>query len=148
MYVIDGDLFFEADSIKIDSILQANGPRYLKSIDVLKKDARSHHTNNDVVVVTFAYSQKIKLKRKLLRKVKKSFVDNYVSSSQHILTDSKDPVLYIDNVLIHHTEAKEKIKALTPKSVYFIDYNDKSVSAEHYGQNAKNGLARIWTVSK
>ena len=110
VYVINGNPFFEADSIKIDSTLQANGLSYLVSIDVLKEAAKNLiHTNNDIVLVTFA--QKIKSKQKLLKKIKQSFVDKYVSFSQHIFTDAKDPVLYIDNVLINHIEAKEKIKS-------------------------------------
>ncbi|MCM5530255.1 hypothetical protein [Parasegetibacter sp. NRK P23] len=149
MYVINGIPFSATDSIKIDSALQANGLKYLVSIDILKEEARnSMHSNNDVVLVTFAYNQKLKRKRELLKNVRNSFVDNYVSFSQHIFTDAKDPVLYIDNVLIHHTEAKEKLKALTLKSIYHIDYKDKKVAAEHYGQNAKNGHIRIWTVPK
>ncbi len=149
MYVINGIPFSATDSIKIDSALQANGLKYLVSIDILKEAARNlMHNNNDVVLVTFAHNQKIKRKRELLKKVKQSFVDNYVSFSQHIFNDAKDPVLYIDNVLIHHTETKKKIKALTLKSIYFIDYDNKAVSAEQYGQNAKNGLVRIWTVPK
>jgi hypothetical protein len=147
MYVINGIPFSATDSIKIDSALQANGLKYLVSIDILKEAASNlMHNNNDVVVVTFAYNQKLKRKRELFKKARQSFVDKYVSFSQHIFADAKDPVLYIDNVLIHHTEAKEKLKELTLKSVYYIDYNDKAVSAEHYGQNAKNGLVRIWTV--
>lgn len=149
MYVINGIPFSATDSIKIDSVLQAYGLKYLVSIDILKEAARNlMHNNNDVVLVTFAYKQKLKRKRELLKNIKQSFVDNYVSFSQHIFTDAKDPVLYIDNVLIHHTEAKEKLKALTLKSIYYIDYNDKAVPAKHYGQNAKNGLVRIWTVPK
>jgi hypothetical protein len=149
MYVINGIPFAATDSIKIDSVLQANGLKYLVSIDILKEAARNlMHNNNDVVLVTFAYNQKLKRKRELFRKVRQSFVDNYVSFSQNIFIDTKDPVLYIDNVLIHHTEAKQKLKALTLQSIYYIDNTDKAVATEHYGQNAKNGLVRIWTVPK
>jgi len=149
IYVINGIPFSASDSIKIDSVLQGYGLKYLVNIDILKEPARNLlHNNNDVVLVTFAYNQKLKRKRELLKILKQSFVDNYVSFSQHIFVDAKNPVLYIDNVSIHHTEAKEKLKSLTLKSIYYIDYNDKAVSAELYGQNAKNGLVRIWTVPK
>ncbi|THU37964.1 hypothetical protein FAM09_14845 [Niastella caeni] len=149
MYVINGIPYSAADSVTIDSVLLANGFKYLVSIDILKEAARNlMHNNNDVILVTFAYNQKLKRKRELFRTVRQRFVDNYVSFSQHFFTDAKDPVLYIDNLLIHHTEAKEKLKGLTLKSVYYIDYNDKAVSTEHYGQNAKNGLVRIWTAPK
>jgi hypothetical protein len=148
MYVINGIPFAATDSIKIDSALQANGLKYLVSIDILKEAAKNliHNNNSDIVLVTFAYNQQLEQKQELLKNVRQSFVDNYISFSQHILADAKDPVLYIDNVLIHHTEAKKKLKALTLKSVNYIDYNDEAVSAEYYGQNAKNGLVRIWTA--
>jgi len=146
---MNGIPFSASDSIKIDSVIQGYGLKYLVNIDILKEPARNLlHNNNDVVLVTFAYNQKLKRKRGLLKILKQSFVDNYVSFSQHIFVDAKNPVLYIDNVSIHHTEAKEKLKSLTLKSIYYIDYNDKAVSAELYGQNAKNGLVRIWTVPK
>lgn len=119
------------------------------SIDILKDVAKNlMHGNKDVVLVAFAYRQKTKRKRELFKKVKPSFLDNYIPFSQPIFTDAKDPVLYIDIVLIHYTEAKKKIKELTLKSIYYIDYNSKPVSAQSYGENAKNGLVRIWTVSK
>ncbi len=136
-YIINGIPFFEADSIKIDSALQANGLKYLISIGTLDKTTRNLiHNDNDIVLVAFAYRQKTKRKRELFKKVKQSF------------EDAKGPVLYIDNILIHYTEAKRKIKALTLKSIYYIDYNSKPVSAESYGENAKNGLVKIWTVPK
>jgi hypothetical protein len=106
------------------------------------------HCNGDIVIILFAYNQKNKTKRHLLKKVRHSFTDNYVSFSQHIFTIAKDPVLYIDNKLIHHTETKGRINQLKLNGVYYIDFNDKPVSELYYGQNAKNGLVRIWTVSK
>ena len=149
LYIINGTLFNESDSIKIDSALNSYSLQYLVDIDfVTCQQMNFPHCFNDIILITIAYDQKGKVKRQLLRKVNSRFVDNYVSFSQHIFTDGKDPVLYINNELIHHSEAKERIQALTSKNVYYIHYNDKPVSPEYYGQNAKNGLVRIWTISK
>lgn len=106
------------------------------------------HCKGDIVIILFAYNQKNKVKRHLLKKIQQSFTDNYVSFSQHISTDAKDPVLYIDNKLIHHTKTKGKIKSLKLNRIYYIDFTNKPVSGFHYGRNAKNGLVRIWTVPK
>ena len=149
LYVINGIPFTEQDNIKIDSALKSYDPKYLVDVNfVTCRQMKFLHCNGDIVIILFAYNQKNKTKRHLLKKVRQSFVDNYVSFSQHIFTDAKDPVLYIDNKLIHHTETKDKIKSLKLNRVYYIDFNDKPVSELHYGQNAKNGLVRIWTVPK
>lgn len=149
LYVINGIPFSEQDSLKIDSTLKSYDPKYLVDINfVTCGQMNLPHCNGDIVIILFAHNQKNKTKRHLLKKVRQSFTDNYVSFLQHIFSDGKDPVLYIDNKLIHHTEAKEKIKLLKLRGVYYIDFNDKPVSELHYGQNAKNGLVRIWTVSR
>lgn len=149
LYVINGIPFNEQDSIKIDSTLKSYDSKYFVDVNfVTCRQMNFPHCNGDIIIVLFAYNQKNKTKRHLLKKVRQSFSDNYVSFSQHIFTYAKDPVLYIDNKLIHHTETKGKIKLLKLKDVYYIDYNDKAVSEVHYGQNAKSGLVRIWTISK
>ena len=149
LYVINGIPFSDQDSIKIDSALKSYDPKYLVDVNfVTCRQMNFPHCDGDIVIILFAYNQKNKTKRLLLKKVRHSFTDTYVSFSQHIFNDAKDPVLYVDNKLIHHTETKEKIKLLKLNRVYYIDFNDKPVSELHYGQNAKNGLVRIWTVSK
>lgn len=149
LYIINGIAFNQQDSIEIDSTLQSYDPKYLVEVSfVTCRQMNLPHCNSDIVLVLFAYNQKDKTKRHLLRKIRHSFTDSYISFSQHIFNDAKNPVLYIDNKLIYHTEAKEKVKLLKLKSVYYIDFNDKPVSELRYGQNAKNGLVKIWTVSK
>ncbi len=149
LYVINGILLTEQETSKLDSILKSYDPKYLVDVNLVTcRQMNLPHCNNDIVVILFAYNQKNKIKRHLLKKVRQNFTDKYVSFSQHIFSDAKDPVLYIDNKQIHHTETKEKIKMLKLKRVYFIDFNDKPVSELLYGKNAKNGLVRIWTVSK
>lgn len=136
----------QADSLKIDSILVHYPANHLISLDFLTYDkASSLHNNKNVIILQFAYAQKNKQKQVLWNKVSTAFTDAYSSFSQHILTNAKDPVLYIDNEKIHHTETRKRIKNLTPKNIYYIHYDTQPVSAELYGQNAKNGLAGIWT---
>ncbi len=149
LYVVNGIPFTQVDSIKLDSTLQSYNLKYLVSLDFLTcATTNIIPCYKPVVLVAFAYNQKVKKKRPLWKKVRHSFNDRYVSFSQHIFNDANDPVLYIDNELIHHTETRKRIKALSLKNIYYIDYTDKAVPTENYGQNAKNGLIRIWTVPK
>ena len=83
-----------------------------------------------------------------LTKLKKAFVDKYASFSQHISTNTKDPVLMIDNVMINHTQIKEALKKLNLITLYSIEINRFPVPATLYGQNAKNGLVQILTKKK
>ena len=147
--MINGIPLTEQENNKLDSILKTYESKYLVDVNLVTcRQMNLSHCNGDVVVILFAYNQNSKSKRQLLKKVRQNFVDNYISFSQHIFDNAKDPVLYIDNKLIHHTETNEKIKSLKLNRVYYIDFNDKPVSDLHYGQNAKNGLVRIWTVPK
>ena len=148
IYIINGVPFNGQESIKIDSALKSFDPKYLVDVNfVTCKQLNLSHCNSNLVIVSFAYKQLNKTKRCLLKKLRNSFTDNYISFSQHIHSKAKDPVLFIDNQQIHHTETKQKIKLLNLKNIYFIYFSNKPVSELHYGQNAKNGLVRIWTVS-
>ena len=79
-------------------------------------------TSNDIAIVYFATQQTKKEINKKLKRVKDKFPDKYFGYSQHILNDSKNPVLIIDNKTVHHTEAKELIKKINERVgfVYLI----------------------------
>jgi hypothetical protein len=148
LYIINGIPFQGIDSTRIDSVLRSYDLRYLIDLRLVScQQVNFPHCNDDIVLILFAFNQNSKTRRRLLKRVRERFTDNYVSYSQHIFSDSKDPVLYIDNKLIHHTETKGKLNSLKLKRVYFISYHDKPVSDIYYGQNAKNGLVRVWTVA-
>lgn len=84
-----------------------------------------------------------------VKKARKLYVDEYVSYSQHILTDSKDPVLVIDGQAISATIAKSALDKIDPKEIYDISVNSFfPVPTSLFGQNAKNGLVQIWTKQK
>lgn len=147
-YVINGIPFSRADSLRLDSTLLSYPITQLIDLDFLYyRNARFiHGSNNPVLIIRFAYQQSLKEKRLAWKKVKPAFRDEYVSFSPHIFTHAKDPVLYINNIKIHHAEAKQQLKALSPHSIYYIEFNDQPQPATIYGQLAKNGLVRIWTI--
>lgn len=148
MYVINGIPFSLADSLRLDAALLSYPVTQLIDIDFLlcRNTRFIHCSNNPVLILRFAYQQSLKEKRLAWKKVKPAFRDKYVSFSQHIFTHAKDPVLYINNIKIHHTEAKQQLKALSPRNIYYIECNDQPQPATMYGQLAKNGLVRIWTI--
>lgn len=149
VYLINGVVFNTNDSLKIDSALLSYPIRHFMGVDFLTSRATDWaFGNNPVIIVRFAHQQARKAKQRIWKKVKPAFRDKYVSFSQHIAANAKDPVLYIDNKSIHPTEAGEKLKALSAKRIYYIEYNDQPQPQTIYGQNAKNGLVRIWTIDQ
>lgn len=87
----------------------------------------------------------VKTKRK---EIKLKFTDEYNSFSQHIYTDAKDPVLYLNGNKIHHTETKKVMNKLKLNDIAYIYFLQTPQSQEYYGQNAKNGIVVIWTNNK
>jgi len=147
LYLINGIPFDRSDSLRLDSALLSYPIRYLINIDFLTTAGlnRDHHSNRPLVSIRFAYQQPDKEKNSIWKKAARAFSDRYVSFSQHIFTHAKDPVLYINNKKIHHTATRDSIQSLSAGSIYYIEYKPEPVSPELYGQNAKNGLVRIWT---
>ncbi|THD33078.1 hypothetical protein [uncultured Flavobacterium sp.] len=149
IYVVNGVPYGQNDSIKLDSVLQSYPKEYIVDIIKLRHDGGIVRCkNNDVAIILFAYQQDKKEIMKKVKILKTKFTDTYFGYSQHILTNSKNPILYIDNQLVYPTEATNAIKKLKSDKIYYIDIKDEPQNTELYGQNAKNGLVRIWTKNK
>lgn len=129
---------------EIDSVLNSFSNENLVELTKIKNDGQFAHWNSDVAIVLFTYQQKEKYIKRILKELKREFPDKYLGYSQDVLTDSKNPVLFINDKCIHHTEAKSRIEKLKLKDIHYIDYKKDSVGAAAYGQNGKNGLVRIW----
>jgi hypothetical protein len=144
LIIINGIPYNLTETKEIDSVLNSFSNENLVELTKIKNDGKFAHWNNDVAIVLFTYQQKEKDIKRILKDLENKFPDKYLGYSQHILTDSKSPVLFINDKSIHHTEAKRKIEKLKLKDIHYINYRKDSVSAELYGQNGKNGLVRIW----
>lgn len=145
VYILNGIPFDQKDSVKFDSILNTYPLEHLVELTKLRSDnGMIRCANNNVAIVYFATQQTKKEISKILKELKLKFPDKYWGFSQDILSDSKNPVLIVDNKVVHHTEAKEKIENLNKNEIYFIEYKAEPQDSEYYGQNAKNGLVRIW----
>jgi hypothetical protein len=84
-----------------------------------------------------------------MKDARKLFRDKYSSYSQHILTNSRDPVLVIDGQQVSATIAKVTLDKIDPREIYDISVNEHSPAPMTlFGQNAKNGVVQIWTKQK
>ena len=148
-YVVNGLPYEQNDSIKLNLVLESYSINHIVELTKLNEEGSIvRHTNSDIAIIYFATQQPRKVIKRKLNEIENRFPDTYYGFSQHILADSKNPVLIVDNKAIHHTEAKKVIENLRTKDVFFIDYKSEPQASEFYGQNAKNGLVRIWTKQK
>ncbi len=145
LYVIDGLIYGGRDTTTLNNKLAEISIQELFSVERLKVLKNSYHSGPGVILVTLIGNQTKKEKKELLQKAKEKFNDCYTSSLQQIFMNAKNPSLYIDLKPIHHTETKQSIQKLQLKDIYAIDIIEKPVPAALWGQNAKNGLVRIWT---
>ena len=144
-YWIDSDPYYTYDSAKLNNRLRQIGVNRLKSIYYSKYKMDNYVPGKGTIYIHTIEKQRTEDIKRWLTSAKKLFVDKYISFSQHIFTNSKDPVLYIDNRGIHHTEVQEALNKLSPKDIYDISVSSLPVPVSMYGQNAKNGLVKIWT---
>jgi hypothetical protein len=144
-YKIDRQSFYSYDTAPFNARLRLITVDRLASIFYSKYKTDNYVPGKGTIYISTIKKQVPEDIKGWLTKAKGLFVDNYISFSQHIFTDSKDPVLLIDNIPIHHTEVKEALHKLKPKDIYDISVNTSPVPAVMYGQNSKNGLVQIWT---
>lgn len=145
VFVINGIAFIQSDSLKLNEKLKTINPQILTDFTFIKNKGQIGIGNKDIVVIKYAIIQQEKYIKEKQIELKKLFRDNYSSSSQHICLDSKDPVLFIDNQKIFHTETKKRISDLKTKSIADVSIKKEPQSSEMFGQNAKNGIVIIWT---
>lgn len=145
-YKIDRQSFYSYDTASFNARLRSITVDKIATIFYSKYKTDNFVPGKGTIYVSTIKKQEISDIKSWLTKAKGLFVDNYISFSQPIFTDSKDPVLIIDNKSIHHTELKEALKRLDPKEIYDISVNTSPVPATMYGKNAKNGLVQIWTM--
>jgi len=144
-YKIDRQSYYSYDTFKLNARLRQISTNQLKSIYYSKYKTDNYVPGKGTIHVLTIKEQDTDDIEDWLTKAKELFVDNYISFSQHIFTNSKDPVLLLDNKSIHHTEVKELLNKLDKKDIYDISVSTSPVPAAIYGQNAKNGLVQIWT---
>lgn len=146
-YYIDQQYF--TDTAKINDRLRAIPIRKIKSIWYSKMKTDNYVPGRGLIYVMTIQKMELKEIEDWMKEARKLYVDKYLSYSQHILAESKDPVLVIDGQVISAPIAKSALNKIDPKEIYDISVNGFfSVPTGIYGQNAKNGLVQIWTKQK
>ncbi|WP_334127073.1 hypothetical protein [Empedobacter brevis] len=147
-FVINGMGFSFSDSLKLDSELSKIDTKKIAEIIILKNKGQVPHLRNDVIVIQYATQLPKKIIKTSLKEIKLKFKDEYISFSQHIYYNTKDPVLYLNGNKIHHTETKKQINRQKVNDIVYIYFSKTPQSEEYHGQNAKNGVVIIWTKDK
>ena len=143
--LLNGEIFGVADSLRLNSNFKNFNRKLIVGITSIKNEGQIGCQNSDVIIIEYAVELPRKIIRNKFDELKGLFKDEYHGFSQHILNDSKDPVLYINNQKIHHTEVKEALEKLDKKKIVYINIKTNPQSQEFHGQNAKNGVVVIWT---
>ena len=143
-YYIDRKYF--TDTAKINAQLRTISLRKIRSIWYSKIKTDNYVPGRGSIYVMTIQKMEPEDVEGWMKQARKLFVDKYASYSQHILTDSKDPVLVIDGQSVFPTIAKAALDNINPREIYDISVNGFfPVPPGLFGQNAKNGLIQIWT---
>ncbi|WP_312822990.1 hypothetical protein [Epilithonimonas sp.] len=145
VFVINGLPYSQNDSLKLNDKLKSINQQILTDFTYIKNSGQIGIGDKDIVVIKYAILQPKNYIKEKLNELNKLFSDNYISSSQHIHLDAKDPILFIDNQKIFHTEIKKKLSSLKIQEIADISIKKETQSSEMFGQNAKNGIVIIWT---
>ncbi|RZJ77605.1 MAG: hypothetical protein EOO47_16330 [Flavobacterium sp.] len=148
LFVINGIPFSYSDSLKLDVELKRIDKNKISEITILKNEGKISHQRNDVIIIQYAFKLSKKVIKEKLIEIKTKFTDKYHGFSQHIYTDAKDSVLYLNGNRIHHTEINNLIHNLKINNIGYIYLSQTPQSQEYHGQNAKNGIVLIWTNDK
>ena len=147
VYHVDQEYF--DDTTKLNARLRTIPQKRIKSILYSEVKMDNYVPGKGTIYISTIQKMDPKSTGNWMKRAKELYVDKYVSFSQHILTDSKDPVLVIDGQSIPPTIAKAALDNIDPKEIYDISVNGFfAVPSSIFGQNARNGLVQIWTKQK
>jgi hypothetical protein len=147
-FVINGLAYFISDTSKLDEVLSKIETSKISEIAVLKNDGKISHQRKDVIIIQYATQLEKKIIKAKFKEIKPKFKDEYLSFSQHVFSNAKDPILYLNGNKIHHTKTTKAIASLKRHEIGYIYLSDSAQSEEYHGQNAINGIVIIWTKDK
>lgn len=145
-YLVDGELYSKPSTELVAALSKISTDRVMDIL--MSKRIPMDCWGQDYVIVTSFGTQKRKTKVKCLKLAKSAFKDIYKGISQHIPVDSKDPVLYINDRPVPHNECNNIVKKLKIGDIKNISTYLWPFSESYWGQNAKNGIVRIWTYER
>lgn len=140
-YIINEIHYLPNDYLLLDKELKKINQALLTSYVILK--------GQNTIVIEYATPLKKDYIQTKLIESKNLFNDIYYgTASTSIYTNSKDPVLYINNKKVAHYQTKQVIENLQAVDLGYIKIDTKEQNFEYYGQNAKNGIVIIWTTKE
>jgi len=142
LYVIDGVPYVKPDD-ELAAALSKIATERVMDI-VFSKSAPTDCYGGDYVIINTFGKQTTPTKTKYLQMAKMAFKDKYHGFSQHILPTSQDPVLFLNDRPVHHTECSEVLKKLKIRDIKDMSVYLWPFSQAYLGQNAKNGVVKIW----
>lgn len=148
VYFVNGEYLTSFDTLELSKRLKQISADKIACIGYSKIKDCGYQPGRGTIFVNSIKQQNIKDIKYNLSAATKLFADNYISFSQHIFNNAKDPVFMVDYVMIHHAEIKEVLKKINPQDIYSVDINHFSVPPALFGQNSKNGLVQILTKTK
>lgn len=145
-YYFDNKLYYGYDIETLNARLSKITPDKIRCIWYSRMKTDDYVPGKGKIAVMTVKKKDTKEVSDWLNEANGLFNDKYISYSQHVLTDSKDPVLVIDGKSIQHTLAKQTLEKINPRDIYDISVNNFfPVPWTIYGKNSKNGLIQIWT---
>ncbi len=146
VYRVDQKEFYSYDTTTLNNELRKITIDRIASIVYSDAKKSGNTPGKGTIDITTLKSQSLKELESAMREAEKSFKDKYNSFSQHIYSNAKDPVLIIDNELIHYAQVREELKKINLNDVFAIVVTTNfPVPYIYFGQNSKNGMVRIWT---
>jgi len=147
LYSLRGRVYEPNDSIKLNTDLENISFSKLLSIDFYRTEDIIPTTGAPgkiIVLIAIKGNQSTKQKRKFLEEAITKYNPMQLPTN-HIPSDSKEPVLLINGKEIFHSDCYRELLKMRKNYIYAVDIYMHQVPQEYYGQNAKNGLIQIWT---
>lgn len=148
-YVVDGRPY-AANDIRLEQHL-AQIP--VNMILYIEKKRPSSATNyrveysrrKEVIMVTTVQYQQRDVREDSLEAAKNMFRISKPTTTQQGSGYTQTPALYIDGKVIDARSAQKLVLQLTPYAIYAVHRITGPASVAIWGQNAENGVVRIWT---
>ncbi|WP_321298207.1 hypothetical protein [Marinifilum fragile] len=146
IYILDG---IPLDNDSLDFKLSNFNRTDITSIDYLDKalsDSLTFCKPIEGVILMISKGNQIKRSiKETFKKAKSKYLPVGLKTTADINSKRGEPVLIIDGIQINHREYYAKINEIKLRQIVGIQYIERPVNPNIYGENAINGLVKITT---
>ncbi len=146
IYILDG---IPLDNDSLDFKLSKFNRTDITSIDYLDKalsDSLAFCKPIEGVILMISKGNQIKRSiKETFKKAKSKYLPIGLKTTADINSKKGEPVLIIDGIQINHREYYAKINEIKLRQIVGIQYIERPVNPNIYGENAINGLVKITT---